>query len=531
MPLDANKMAELDALYGAPTGLHPDKIAQLDSIYGAPDDGFSSRLGKDYDKRITQMEGIADQNFEGKIGKTEALARQGLKYAQLLPDAASEVITSGWRSLPDTITDPLRKGAQHVGANLADTPAGDLARLAVQKYNDYAQENPVNASRLGSVVDTGNLLAPFARVGGKSVADAAVGTATDAAKLAGQGAKKVGSAAVGVITPGIDSGLMDVASLARQHNIPVSFDQVSGSRALKNVQKISQEVPLSGQAGFRENQMRAFNRALFKTVGVEADMFTPASMNQAFAKVGGEFDAITKGKNFSIGGDFVDNLAKSADEVESLYGKEAAGIFQKEASRVMNDFQGDAISGDLISRQRARINGLARKAGPGQKEALLELENNIVDGITGGDDVAQAALSQAKQRYKNLIVLEPIANKARGGKISPSLLNNRVSQVYRRAHTIGESGAIGDLARVGHELLPELGGSDTTQKMAYIAALTTGSVNPASAAPIAAGAAANRVFQSGINRNQGLIDKALMKQIMKLPPAQAKAALEKLKAQ
>lgn len=326
--------------------------------------------------------------------------------------------------------------------------------------------------------------------------------------VVGAGLPAVVSAVKGVknaAMPLADDGLKEVGKLAQKYNIPLSLDQISKSRALKTFQKTSQDLPLSGQASFREKQMRAYNKALFKTVGLDADRFTPETMNAAFKKVGQEFDLVTKGQKFNIGGQFVDDLAATADNIESAYGKDAASIFQKEASRVIDDFsQGDVISGDLIGKQRARINALARKASdPNIKGALLDLENVIVDGITGGNPKIQKALTQAKQRYKNLIVLEPIATKAKGGNISPALLNNRVAQVYKRSHTIGESGDIGDLARIGHELLPELGGSDTAQKMFYMgAALPTGFIAPTTTA---ATLGANRAFQAGVNRNQNII--------------------------
>lgn len=332
--------------------------------------------------------------------------------------------------------------------------------------------------------------------------------------LVGGAAPAVGAAVksgINKLAPVADEGLREVGKLAQKYNIPLSLDQITGSRALKNVQKISQEIPLSGQQAFREKQMLAFNKALFKTVGIEADRFTPEVMESAFKKVGGEFDALTKGKNFNIGGSFIDDLATTADDVASTYGKDAAEIFQRESQKVISDFSaGDNIAGELISRQRARINAMARKAtDPNIKGALMDLENAIVDGITGGDKAAQAMLTAAKQRYKNLMVLEPIANKAKSGFISPSLLNNRVSQVYRRAHTIGKSGEIGDLARIGNQLLPELGGSDTAQKMAYIGAGVTSGINPATIPAIVGTVGANRAFQSGINRNQSIIAGAL----------------------
>lgn len=454
--------------------------------------------------------GFADEVTD-RIGAGIASIATGEKYSDLLKEARGESQQRMQRQFQDN---PITSIGANIGGALLTGGAAATTKTGATTGN-FLRTGGIGA-RIGKGVlagaASGGLYGAGASQEGKRLEGAAqgallggaVGGAIPAINFAYRGVKNVA-------TPMVDDGLREVGKLAQKYNIPLSLDQVSKSRALKNVQKISQEVPLSGQASFRDKQMKAFNRALFKTVGVNADSFTPASMDAAFKKVGGEFDNLTKGKQFNIGRNFIDDLAVTADDVASAYGNDAASIFQREATKVINDFgAGDTISGNLISRQRARINGLARKASdPNIKGALLDLENVIVDGITGGDASAQSALSAAKQRYKNLIVLEPIANKAKGGMISPSLLNSRVSQVYKRAHTIGKSGEIGDLARIGHELLPELSGSDTTQKMAYIGAALSGAISPASIPAITTGAGINRAFQSGINRNQSLIGNAL----------------------
>lgn len=458
-------------------------------------------LGDYYDEARANQKVTADNNTGAYIGG----ALTGV--AATLPAISSKAITgttatTGVRGAVNAIPEMLTGVGNWVRGSKAAADAGTIAKATA--LGGKALRSAAVAAPAGAAYSYGasenDLSSPEAMQDALSGAKLAAGVGA-ALPVAGAG---IGAVANNLL-PKAGEGLSDVAALANKYKIPISFDQVSDSRALKTVQKASQDLPFSGQSAFREKQMRSFNRALFKTVGVDADRFTPKTMDLAFSKVGGEFDALTKGKNFNIGGTFIDDLTTTADEVGSIYGKEASEIFQKEAARVINDFSaGDSISGELISRQRARINSLARKSkDPNIQGALLDLENNIVDAITGGDEATQKALSLAKQRYKNLIVLEPIANKAKGGFISPSLLNNRVSQVYRRAHTVGNSGEIGDLARIGHELLPELGGSDTAQKMFYMGALApTGIIAPMTTA---ATLAANRAFQSGFNRNQWLV--------------------------
>lgn len=555
MAIDPQKEAEFLRIYGIQPDVEiaPDKEEQFKQIYGIGNEPKGQDLGRTaailqgfnsaipFGNRITAGLGAGGAALLSGDSNISALyndARANQKATSLAnPDYETAGTVAG---IVNSLPLILSKGAGNLGSvsdglNAAKTATGNFVRGGASKGGNVARGAALAAGTTGlygygASENDLNTKAALRDAGLSASVGAAGGVALPAA-----------GAAIGALAPKVEPGLIDVASTARRFGIPLSMDQVTGSRTLKNVQKVSQEIPFSGQQGFRENQMRAYNRALFKTVGVDADMFTPKSMSVAFNKVGSEFDNVTKGKLFNMGGDFVDNLAATAEDVRSQYGDEAFNAFQREATKVINDFQGDAISGELISRQRSRINSLARNAAPGQKEALLDLENVIVDGITSGDPAIQAALSQAKQRYKNLIVLEPIAQKSKGGMISPSLLNNRVAQVYKRAHTVGNSGDIGDLARVGSELLPELGGSDTAQKVmimkaaTYPGAVIAGATIPGAAIPAATmagvGMGVNRGLQAGLNRNQGLIDKQIMKAIGKLPPTEAKAALMRLRSE
>ena len=108
----------------------------------------------------------------------------------------------------------------------------------------------------------------------------------------------IAGSAVKAVTPQIDDALKPLVEKARKFNIPLSVDQVAPSKPLKNIQKISQELPLSGYGEFRDEQMKAFNKAIFKTFGEEADNFSQANMAKAFTNVGKQFDDFAKGRDF-----------------------------------------------------------------------------------------------------------------------------------------------------------------------------------------------------------------------------------------
>jgi hypothetical protein len=499
--------------------------------------GFFDRVGADLQKRAER--GAVNRQLE-QSGQQSGFERQLKDIASLggfvTGDLPSQVLTSAWKSLPEQVTKPIGEFAGNAATAVANTvpfggsfPIKDVATAYQAQLNQLEQTDPLAASRLRAAGDIGNIALGSIPIKGQS----AIGAT---AKVVGKTADAVGDVAgstARAVLPKIDEGLAEVGALAAKHKIPVSIDQLSFSKPLKTFQKVSQEIPFSGSGAFREKQMLSFNRALFNTVGSNADRFNQKTMADAFKRVGGEFDDLTKGKTFNLGDDFINSIASQKDEIQSQLGQEAADIFEKEALRVINDFGGNNnVKGEILAAQRSRINKLARGADFSKQQALFDLENILVDSITSGDEGAKAALSEAKRKYKNLIALEPVAAKAKGGFISPSLLNERVQRVYKTAFTRGENaGDIGELAKVGYELLPELGGSDTFQKSALAIGATggAGAFSPPLAAAAIGGMATNRAAQSLLNRNPALVKQAIKSGLTKLPKEEAKKLLEALK--
>lgn len=316
------------------------------------------------------------------------------------------------------------------------------------------------------------------------------------------------SGAISAVAPKVDEGLQPVAELAQKYNIRIGVDQLTTNKPIKTVQKLSREVPLSGAGRFRGEQIGDWQQAILKTVGIDSRSITPEVMDKAFEQVGKQFDSLGKGKKFPIPETFKQQVDEILQDAQITAKKDAIENFHKGLERIYSNIGDDGlISGERLSLMRQELNKLSRKASdPDTQELLKDLEGAVIDIMTAGDDVAKGVLSDAKQKYKNLIVIEPIAQKAEGGQISPPLLANRVAKVYGRQYTRGKAGEIGDLARVGKELLPELGGSDTTQKMAALG--TALYFEPVTAATVVTG---NRAYQKLLNQNQALVNKIINK--------------------
>lgn len=341
-----------------------------------------------------------------------------------------------------------------------------------------------------------------------------------AAPLAGT-ALKAGAEA---ITPKVSEGLLDIATKANQYDIPVSLDQISDTKLMKNIQKVSQELPGSGYDDFRDYQVKKWQKALINTFGGSGDEFTPQMMDKSFKSLGRQFDKFGKGKTFTIDDTFKAYVDELLEETPRTIGREGYDALKDTIDNVVyRNIKNGEISGEALGFVRNKINELARKTKiGGLDEYYRDLEGGIIDIMTQGDLAAKESFKNLKKQYKNLIAVEPLAAKAKGGKISPTLLNNRVSKIYGRQHVRGKSGEIGDLARIGNELLGQLGGSDTTEKMLYTGMATGAGFFEPTSTITALGL--NRAYQKYLNQNQNIIQKTLEKEFLR---KHAPEALEK----
>lgn len=411
----------------------------------------------------------------------------GKIYGEILP--FKKDIKTGEKSF--AVPEALRSVARGIG---------DLYQSAEDKSTEV---NPDMAGAMLSMIPATRLAPKAVSAAGKLVAPVGREIAEKSTELA---AKAV---------PSIDEGLLPVVQLAQKYEIPVSLDEATGSRALKNIQKVGQDLPFSGQQAFREKQMRKWHKQILKTAGADSDRATPELMNQRFSSLGKEFDNLGKGKTFNLTGQFQKRIEEIKNEAGQIYSPAAVSNFEVAVEEVFagTDLSGN-ISGERLNALRAKINARMRKTDNYETKSLLgDLEDSIIEVMTSGDPEVAKRFAKTKEQYKNLIVLEPLVQKGKAGNISPSKLKDRVARIYGRSYTKGQAGEIGELARIGYELLPELGGSDTVSKAAY----GLGAFGGALSHPVLTFGALglNRGFLDFINRNPNILREAIKQSLAK----------------
>jgi hypothetical protein len=478
------------------------------------------------------QEGQAYQSAGEEANPISALLGMGTGIALTLPLASAKVLwggttaTTGIRGAVNEIPNILSKTGNFVrGGQIAkDATLGTrAAALALRTGKSAVVAAPTAGLYEMGVSETGDPMGDFMRGAG-------VGAAFGAgAPLVGAAASTVGRA----VTPKIDEALVPVVALAKKYNIPLSINQITGGRAINAAQKVSQDIPFSGQEGFRDKQMRALNKALLKTVGIDNDKFSRPVIEEAYLEAGKRFDKLTKGKTFNITNESLDRLSEIEDFVQSRnFGDIGPKAFKKHTDEIFARVKGNTLEGDDIVKLRNKFALLSRTgSNVDAKELASTMEAYLADIISDG---APKALRDAKQKYKNLIVLEPLMAKIKGGNIAVGELTTRVNKVYGRQFIKGQAGEMGELADIGRELLLELGGSDT-QTRQMISNLTIGTalgsyfIDPVIMFGAGGIASVNRAIQSGVNRNQAIINamtKEARNQFLALPPAAAQKTLD-----
>jgi hypothetical protein len=469
--------------------------------------GTAADLVYGNDPSISQNYNAAlnDARLRDKISKEQnPIEYGGAEVGGLIATGIKAAGTKTAKTINDSIRSGLLPNAKTIigrGANLGTkaTQAGATAAASGGAYGFTTGEGGFN-ERMDNAAE-------FALPSG------GIGAATVLAPAAVK-------AGVKAITPTVDEGIKEVGRLAQKYNIPLSIDQITNSKAIKTAQKASQELPFSGQSGFRDKQVAAWNRAVTKTLGEESDRITPEFIDRRFSALGKQFNNLGAGETYSPSAltSKVNSIVQ--DAIDAGASKEATDGFRSFVKREINgNLNPDGtIKGETLNKIRAKANETARNSNNFDSKTLYHnFESEIIDNLLP-DTLAKKEFSQLKGQYKNLLAIEPLLKSEKGGIISPTLLSNRMGAVFGRQYYRGKAGELGELARIGKQLLPELGGSDTFQKGLFAGSVLTGAANPATIPLMVSGVAANRAAQSGINRNQYIIKKLLGSATKKTPP-------------
>lgn len=273
-----------------------------------------------------------------------------------------------------------------------------------------------------------------------------------------------------------DAETLALAQRAQELGIPLKASQIGNSKAAKYVDSFTGEVPFSGGRAFNEEQQAAFNRAVSRTIGEDADKITPAVFNQARARIGSEFNRLAAASDLSLTPDVTAKLNGIIQDTRSYFGDEAGRMVTNVLNRLAAQQQNGVIPGKAFQSIDSGL-GQAIAAGGEKSVPLRNLQETLRDAVESNLSPQDAAAwSQARRQYRDLKTIESLvaSDGMTTGNVSWGKLLGRVTAngAGKASMARGDRGDLGDLAAVGQRFLKDqVPNSGTAQRMAVLDAL------------------------------------------------------------
>lgn len=515
MPIDPSKVKWDDAPAIDPSQVQWDAPKQQDS------GGFGQVVG---DLAAGAVRGA------GSIGATllaplDAAARSvGVQNEWIGRTDRRQAMDDGLRSLGADTNSLAFKGGK-LGAEIAGTAGvgGALAKGARVMLPAMAQAVPYVANVIRAVETAGAAGGGLATrsVGAgingvftsglvnpdDAMAGGVVGAATPGVIRA---AGKAGTAIADMVRP--NSSAIPLARAAvDKYGIPLAPADVTDSRAVKGVRSFLSDLPLIGRSAqaLKDQQTKAFNKAVGGTFGAAEESLTPQVMDQAKKRLGGEFDRIWNNNVLQVDGQMfqkITDLDTQAMKLPKQEGESLRREIQDLLSKVQQDQHGGLfVPGDVANKFQSYLRRRSEGAA-GLRNELTDLRQTVIGAFNRSVHPADAAaLTKNRAMYKALKTVEPLLNSAEAGvagrvsgDVPVALLPNAVNRSY--SNPAGTP--LAELSSIGSRFLvdrtPQTGGS--ARAMIQNSALGTG---------LALGGWSNPVLAGSGLLGMGAISKAL----------------------
>lgn len=262
---------------------------------------------------------------------------------------------------------------------------------------------------------------------------------------------------------GVNPRAVEVGRLAQSYGIPVTPADVSGSTT-KALRSVLSDLPIIGGvgAGVRENQQRAYNKAVGSTFGAAEESLTPAVVDAAKGRLGKEFDRIWNNNSLQVDPDFlngVQSLRVQADKLPAQSGASIKAEIDDLLSKVQTDPSGAAIiPGDVANKFQSYLRRRAEGSAELRNE-LGDLRQSVISAFNRSvspDDVA--ALTQTRGQYKAFKTVEPLLTGAElgaAGRAPGDVPYALLPGAVRKSYSDPTGTALGDLSLVGSNMLAD----------------------------------------------------------------------------
>ena len=309
---------------------------------------------------------------------------------------------------------------------------------------------------------------------------------------------------------------MAMADTLKREGVDLTAGQRTGSEKLRYM-----ESELGGMAGQRmmDQQGEQFTKAVLRRAGINAERATPEVMDQAFTRIGQQFDNLAANNRMLSDPQFIGDMKTAITEYGSLVPESArAPIVENLTNDIVSTIrQHGGIPGASYQALRSRLDRMSRgaQADPQLSTVFRDIRGALDDAmersIAANNPADLGAWREARNQYRDMLVIEQAATgageNAAMGLISPSQLRNSTVQKHGRRNYARGQGDFAELARAGEALMKSLPQSGTGPRLAaravgagpsaIVGALMGNTALPGIGAMLGAGAGAAVPFMAG----------------------------------
>ena len=381
-----------------------------------------------------------------KLGLKPLTPEQKSTLAGKLPLPTSADITAAVKPVTGELYEPQTRAgryAQTIGefapAALAG-PGGLLRRLTTQAAI------PGGASEAAGQATEGTAYEPWARLGGA---------------VAGAMAPSV---AARVVTPiPTDPTRRAMVDYLRNEGVDLTAGQATGSKALRYTESALGDAPGAGgrASAAYERQGEQFTQAALRRAGEDAQRASPEVVDQAFTRIGQQFDDLAARNAARADQQFVTDMTADLQNYRQVVSPpNRVPAIDNYATEIANALQanGGAIPGNVYQSIRSRMEATARGlANPEARNAIRDMRESLDDlmerSIAATNPADLGAWQEARRQYRNMLVIERSAaaagENAALGLISPAQLRQAAVGVQGRRNYARGDGDFAELARAG----------------------------------------------------------------------------------
>lgn len=444
-----------------------------------------------------QVLAYAQQNMGAAPAAPAVSQRSALEQAVAIPGQAAAGFNDRLADVLGAPVDLIGRGARAIGIPVPEDAIGSSASIQrgirsitgeAPKPQGTLEEAAYGAGR--GAVDAATMLVPAA--GAARLAQAGSVTARVGAQAAALPGLQVGAAAAGgAVSEATDSPLAGVATAlalplgaagaarlispvqntlsparaalvaaAEREGIPLSAGQATGSRVLQNMEGSFAQLPgtAGAEAAFAQQQAGAFNRAVLRRAGIDADNAGPDVINAARTEIGGRIGEIAGRNSLRVDDALVNRLASIEDDVSRYALPEIVAPVKARISQVLAQIDENGQVPGQFYREMDTALGRAMKTDNGDlRNALGDLRTALREGMDASMSGPEAeAFHLARRQYANLKVAEGAVGGAGAGaaegNISPLALRGAVNKSTGNEYVSGR-GDLNELARIGQGVL------------------------------------------------------------------------------